>query len=432
MNCIWKKSKIGDVLKVQGGYAFSSESFVDGGVPLVRISNIVNTKIVDRSPVYLPEQYLLEFSNYAGRECDTLIAMSGATTGKTAFVRQIDLPFLINQRVGRFLISDNESITKEYLFYLVSSDEFLNEVLIDSAGGAQPNISSYDIERIEFYRPPLPQQQKIAKILTTVDNLIEQTQALIDKYTTIKQGMMADLFTRGIDLSGTPETNPNHGQLRPSFEEAPELYKDTELGWVPKEWEAQTLRDISHKVTDGSHQSVQTSEDGDVAFLFVSCIRNGKILWDKAALISRDDYSVISKGREPKKGDILYTAVGSYGHAACVENDTDFTFQRHIAYIKPDANIVLSEFLTELLNFESIRRWADRVALGNAQKTVTLGELAKFPITLPTLAEQGALMNCLQQTNSLIDQNARLKQKYCAAKKGLMQDLLTGKVQVTA
>jgi type I restriction enzyme S subunit len=84
------------------------------------------------------------------------------------------------------------------------------------------------------------------------------------------------------------------------------------------------------------------------------------------------------------------------------------------------------------LNFESIKTWADRVALGNAQKTVTLGELTKFPITLPTLVEQRALLNCLKQSNSLIDQNSELKKKYCTAKKGLMQDLLTGKVQVTA
>lgn len=326
------------------------------------------------------------------------------------------------------ILRAKDSFSLDFVFYSLQHKNIISFI----KGGTRSKLNQSELKDISFWKAPLSQQQKIAKILTTVDNLIEQTQALIDKYTAIKQGMMADLFTRGIDLSGTPETNPNHGQLRPSFEKAPELYKETELGWVPRGWEVKKLGDISHRVTDGSHQSVQTSEDGDVAFLFVSCIRNGKILWDKAALISRGDYSVISKGREPKKGDILYTAVGSYGHAACVEEDIDFTFQRHIAYIKPDTNIILSELLAELLNFEPIRRWADSVALGNAQKTVTLGELTKFPIVLPTLIEQSVLMNCLQQANAIIDQNTKLKQKYGDSKKGLMQDLLTGKVQVTA
>ena len=65
-----------------------------------------------------------------------------------------------------------------------------------------------------------------------MDNLIEKTEALIAKYQAIKQGMMHDLFTRGVD---------EHGHLRPTHDEAPELYKQSELGWIPKEWEVSPL-----------------------------------------------------------------------------------------------------------------------------------------------------------------------------------------------
>ena len=80
--------------------------------------------------------------------------------------------------------------------------------------------------------PPLPEQRKIAKILTTVDNLIEKTEALIAKYQSVKQGLMQDLFTRGLD---------QHGHLRPPYAEAPELYNKSELGWIPREWEVEQM-----------------------------------------------------------------------------------------------------------------------------------------------------------------------------------------------
>jgi len=333
----------------------------------------------------------------------------------------------INQDLKALFTKGN--IDSLYLVYLL--DFSRSEVMRRSIGSTVKGISTSELLRIQVPFPEsLDTQQKIATILSTVDNLIEKTQSLIDKYTSVKQGMMADLFTRGIDLSGTPETNKNYGQLRPSVTESPELYQETELGWVPKDWAIVQLRNICHKITDGSHQSVKTTEDGDVPFLFVSSVRNGQILWDKTALITNDDYAILSKGREPKKGDVLYTAVGSYGHAAGVDEDVKFAFQRHIAYIKPDNLKIKSSFLTELLNFDMLKRWADKVALGNAQKTVTLGELSKYPVILPTLAEQKTMLGNLSSISNTIELEAETLLKQEKIKKGLMQDLLTGKVSV--
>ena len=71
-------------------------------------------------------------------------------------------------------------------------------------------------------------QEKIARILQTIDQTIEKTEALIEKYQHIKAGLMHDLFTRGIGADG---------KLRPPHEQAPELYQQTPIGWIPKEWE---------------------------------------------------------------------------------------------------------------------------------------------------------------------------------------------------
>jgi type I restriction enzyme S subunit len=79
------------------------------------------------------------------------------------------------------------------------------------------------------YPISIDKQQKIAHILTTFDTVIEQTQSGIAKYKAIKQGLLHDLFTRGLDTNG---------HLRPSYHDAPEMYKESELGMIPKEWES--------------------------------------------------------------------------------------------------------------------------------------------------------------------------------------------------
>ena len=99
-------------------------------------------------------------------------------------------------------------------------------------GGTRAKLNQWELRQVLIPAPPLPQQRKIAAILTTVDRLIEKTEALIAKYQAVKQGMMHDLFTRGVDP---------HGHLRPPQTEAPNLYKQSELGWVPKEWEVVCL-----------------------------------------------------------------------------------------------------------------------------------------------------------------------------------------------
>ena len=99
--------------------------------------------------------------------------------------------------------------------------------------GTQVNLNTSIVGNHRVFAPPLPEQRKIARILSTVDDLIERTEALIAKYRAIKQGLMHDLLTRGVDASG---------RLRPPREEAPGLYRESAVGWVPREWEHQIAR----------------------------------------------------------------------------------------------------------------------------------------------------------------------------------------------
>jgi restriction endonuclease S subunit len=93
----------------------------------------------------------------------------------------------------------------------------------------------------------------------------------------------------------------------------------------------------------------------------------------------------------------LYSAVGSFGVAVVVDTDRPFSFQRHIAHIKPDNAKLESRYLAAYLNSPEGRQQSDKAALGVAQRTVTLKSLGAFDIPLPSIAEQVTLVNALRE-----------------------------------
>jgi len=280
------------------------------------------------------------------------------------------------------------------------------------ATGLIPGLSRDDLLGLPILLPPLPEQRKIAGILSSVDDAIDRTQAVIDQLAVVKKAMMQELLTKGLPGRHT-------------------RFKKTEIGMVPEEWGVVPLGAVCQRITDGSHQSVATSPSGDVPFLYVSCIRDGRILWDRAARISGEQYSTVARGREPAVGSVLYTAVGSYGHAAAVVDDKRFTFQRHIAYLVPESNQLDPSFLAGWLNSPSGRDHADRVAVGNAQKTVTLGKLKDFPLPLPPLEEQDRIASVAQSLDNRMNAEAEGRDALRTLKSALMSVLLTGEVRVT-
>ena len=119
-----------------------------------------------------------------------------------------------------------------FLRHCFQNEEFRRNLISKSTVSANTNINQVSLRQIETTLPPIHEQHRIAEILSTLDETIEQTEALIAKYQQIKAGLMQDLFTRGV----TPD-----GKLRPTATEAPQLYKESPLGWVPREWEVGRL-----------------------------------------------------------------------------------------------------------------------------------------------------------------------------------------------
>lgn len=295
-----------------------------------------------------------------------------------------------------------QDVHPSYLLALILSEPFSAFAESVSMRSGFPKINRNELAEYRAAVPPLTEQARIAEVLDTLDEAIRRAEVFLGKRQAIVTGLVQQLFSgRG------------------------------EAARLPSGWRLEELGDLCDRITDGTHQAVRTTPEG-LPFLFVSCIRDGQIHWDQAARIPQRTYNLISPGRVPVPEAVLYTAVGSYGHAAVVETSEPFGFQRHIAILYPGTKSLSPLYLAEWLNSEGGRKIADKAAIGNAQKTVTLGALGRFPIPVPgDAAVQEALVAPIRAARAELLHLDRELLKLHSIKSGLSSDLLTGRVRVT-
>lgn len=158
------------------------------------------------------------------------------------------------------------------------------------------------------------------------------------------------------------------------------------------------LQNICSKITDGTHQPPHFIDAG-IPFLLVSNIIDNKICYDTHKFISQEEYEMLIKRTPIEIGDILLTIVGSYGNPAIVEDIRPFCFQRHIAYLKPQKDVINSKFLHATLLMPAVRMQIDSKIKGIAQKTLNLSELKTIKVALPPIAIQNQFADFVQQTD---------------------------------
>jgi len=194
----WVTKKLGEIIHLQGGYAFKSEQFTEVGVPIIRISDVGNNEVKTENSVCYKEFNIPP--EFVARKGDTLIAMSGATTGKVGVYNHSKIAY-INQRVGKFIVINKNSTSNEFISHIVRSEKFKDNLSKQIAQGAQPNISGKQIESIEMSIPNNYQTQVIiASILSDIDKSIAFLELKLNKLKQQKQGMMQTLLTGKIRL----------------------------------------------------------------------------------------------------------------------------------------------------------------------------------------------------------------------------------------
>lgn len=183
----WEVKKLGEVLEIQGGFAFKSNLFNQGNIKVLRIGDIIpNIETLKFGGAFSSE---IPDKKYLVKKNDFVMALSGATFGKVGKIIDEGIAY-INQRVALFRTSQ----CLEYFFQLVQTDDFKNYINSIPTASAQPNISNSDILKYETIIPTIAEQTAIAHFLSALDEKINQTQTQIEKTEAWKKGLLQKMF----------------------------------------------------------------------------------------------------------------------------------------------------------------------------------------------------------------------------------------------
>lgn len=291
-----------------------------------------------------------------------------------------------------------------------------------SQGSTFAAVSTSDVRSVPVLALPPRVQDRIASILASIDTAIEKTEALIAKHQQIKAGLMHDLFTRGV--------LPN-GQLRPPRSEAPELYQETALGWIPRDWSLHRCADLCTRICVGIViQPTQYYVEEGVPALRSANVREEGIDPSNFVYISASANRQLAKS-QLKAGDIVSVRTGYPGTSAVVSQEFEAANCIDILISTPGEK-VRSDYLCDWINSSFGKEQVLRQQGGMAQQHFNVGEMRELLVALPDLDEQSRIREKLEAvTHTLAVERARVE-KFRVQKLGLMQDLLTGRVPVPA
>lgn len=342
----------------------------------------------------------------------TVLMSFKLSLGRVAFAGR-DL--FTNEAIAAF--KSRGEVAEDFLFYILP--EAVRTTATDVAiKGATLNKESLKVLRIPY--PCKAVQQRIATILSGIDTAIEKTEALIAKYQQIKAGLMHDLFTRGV--------LPN-GQLRPPREQAPELYQETAIGWIPKEWSLISIG-TAFDIQLGKMLN-QDAKTGKSSFPYVG---NRSVQWDRVDLDALEEMDFSPAEREKfslKSGDLLVCEGGDVGRTAIWDCPLESCYyQKAIHRLRPKGNQVKPRFMLRFMWYAKNTGHFDNYTSQTSIAHLTQEKLASVPMAVPSIDEQDRLIARFDGIDSTLDREQDFLANLRQQKSGLMHDLLTGKVPV--
>ncbi len=308
----WVKEYLGNRLKVISGYAFKSSDFLDikeNNIPVVKIKNIKNGYVdIENDTQYVSNEKLNIDDKFKVFNGDILISLTGSQiTQPNSVVGRIAKCYfndnqiaLLNQRAGKFIINE-EKLNKDFLFYLLSNDIYKQKLALMGHGAAsQANISPSQVESLEVYLPDkVEEQQKIAKILSNYDDLIENNNKRIKILEEMAQKIYKEWFV-GFKF-------PNHETA---------TFKQTDLGKIPTDWEINKLSDFGETITGKTPSKNDDSNYGkEVDFIKTPDMHNGIFCLDTVEHLSLKGANT-QKNKFIPIGSICVSCIGTVGVVA--------------------------------------------------------------------------------------------------------------------
>ena len=284
-------------------------------------------------------------------------------------------------------------------------------------GSGIKHLDKKFIKDLTFAIPPLPEQKKILSILTSVDEVIENTQKQIDKLQDLKKATMNELLTKGI----------GHTE-----------FKDSELGRIPKSWEVNRLINLSEGrfgIVDGPFGSNLKTEHyrlSGIPVIQSGFVTTGHFTPKKYLYVDEEKFQSEIRS-SVKGGDIVMAKIGAQaGRCAIMPmNHPIGILAGNSLKISIKKNVLLAEYLHQLLTHLYSTGEIQILRTETAQPAISIATLKRYKIATPSIREQYQIVNTLSSIDFQVFHQTRKLEKTQSLKKSLMQDLLTGKVRVS-
>lgn len=304
-----------------------------------------------------------------------------------------------------------------YFSFYLGSDLIISrlESLASGSTNSHNRFQPKEFFKLKVPLPTIKEQKKIAQILTSVDKVIELTEIEIEKLKNLKKGMMQDLLTKGI------------GHTK---------FKDSPIGKIPESWESKIIKDVTAMITKGATPTTYGYDYMDYGVKFyrsVNATMEGEInLYDIKYISSEASNS--QKRSILQVGDILLSIVGAQTGKTLFmissENELPGNINQNISLVRSDREQVLPKYLKLFLQSELFYAQLGIELTTQAQPSLSLEQVGNFKLPLPSIDEQKKNVMYIDSIIKKINLKNKILKRNIELKKGLMQDLLTGKVRV--
>lgn len=285
----------------------------------------------------------------------------------------------------------------------------------------QIELSKTRLDLLPTPLPPLEEQRKIASVLYNVDQAIQKTEAVIEKIERLKQGLLDDLFTKGLSESNS---------LRPSPEDHPGLYKKERRQTIPSEWNVESLQNLCvENITYGIVQPGPHVEDG-VPYINTEDMTDGDIPTEGLSRTSPEIAEKYSRSQIHAE-ELVVTIRATIGAVDQVPPELEgANLTRGTARVVP-GDKVDNTFLLWAIRSNNFQSELDARVKGTTFDEINLDQLGKIPVPHPDIDEQDRIVDELSTIEERMENEESYLEQLKRLKQGLMQDLLSGEVRTT-
>lgn len=403
------------------GSDLKSAHYTTAGVRVLQLQDIGEGVFLNKSDIYTSDEKadeLLASNIYPG---DILLAKM-APVARCCIVPD-ESPRYVMCSDGIRLAVNEQMFDRDYVFHSLNAPTFREKANALSTGTTRARIGLSDLKALTIYCPTLPEQQKIAEVLSTVDKKIELIDQKIAETEKLKTGLMQKLFSEGVGVQG------ENGEWQPHTE----FQYDSLLGKKPKSWQTETLGNILDIASSKRIKREEYVNEGVPFYRSKEIILKSKQLsFTPEIFISRGRFDKLSeKFGSPQQGDILISAVGTIGAIYRVRDEEFYFKDGNLLWIRNiDKSGLSSEFLECYFRSYLCQEMLANLSAGSSQNALTIVKLSKLPLIIPTKDEQKMIVSIISSINEKIYLLKAQKSETQQLKKGLMQKLLTGEWRV--